>query len=147
MIDYDWINQRIALGGNILTQEDMDSLLFCGITDIINVQLENDEEKFLEGKNVNYLHIGVEDDNLPKEDSWYMQALQFSFKALIRPESKIYIHCMKGRSRSAAIVYTLLRALGFSATQTTEMMVIKRPSVELYKYQQSAEDSLGRLGY
>ena len=149
-VDFNWVNSRIAFGGHIKSQEDMNSLLAQGITHIVNTQVEKDDAPFLSNSpyDVDYLWVGTSDDHKPKDDFWYLRIIDFCLLALADSrKAKIYIHCAAGKSRSGTAVYAVFRAIGFSSAVVENLLISKRPVVTLEFYKASCEESLKRLGY
>src|SRR5579859_2091089 len=61
-MDITWITDRIALGGGIWNDENMAELVRMGISHVINMQIEFDDEPLAEPYGVMVLHNPTDDD-------------------------------------------------------------------------------------
>ncbi|MBI2820534.1 MAG: hypothetical protein HYX73_11190, partial [Acidobacteria bacterium] len=66
MVDYQFVTERLAIGGSIGTGENMRELARAGITHVVNMQKEFDDSLLTDGSGIEILWNGCEDDFLPK---------------------------------------------------------------------------------
>lgn len=146
MTSFNWVNDRLATGGRIDSQVDMDAMLTLGITHIVNCQAEFDDAQFLQGRHCTYLWNGCNDDTLPKPPELFKPTIEFVLKALTMPYTKIYIHCHSGSCRGPSAMLAVLRALGWADQDAFDMIKKVRPQADV-NYRQSVNDAVKVLGY
>ncbi len=150
-VDFNYINERMLIGGCIVNQKEFNDMQNLGVTHFLCLLSENEtfhDKNHTKKDDVNVKCISTFDDHSKKESSWFKDVIEFSNNALAVPSSKLYIHCFAGISRSALACYTVLRTLGFNLTQSQKMIKDVRPSVNFWdKYIESAEEALKELGY
>ncbi|MBZ5531659.1 MAG: dual specificity protein phosphatase family protein [Acidobacteriia bacterium] len=125
-MDISWLTERIALGGGIWNEDNMDELVQLGVTHIINMQIEFDDRPLAEGFDVSVLHNPTDDDFQPKPPLLFQQGVDFALEALEEAESKIYIHCAAGVHRAPMMALALLRVMGWPLTDAKELIQKRR---------------------
>jgi protein-tyrosine phosphatase len=125
-MDISWLTERIALGGGIWNEDNMDELVQLGVTHIINMQIEFDDRPLAEGFDVSVLHNPTDDDFQPKPPQLFQQGVDFALEALEEAESKIYIHCAAGVHRAPMMALALLRVMGWPLTDAKELIQKRR---------------------
>ena len=149
MLDYGWVNTRLAVGGHLNNDPSrLEELVNAGITHIINLQVEEDDAPLIQkcGANVQYLRVPMWDDHESKPNEFFHAVIDFSLGALVVPRTKVYIHCAAGISRSTSMVYAVLRALGWDSATASRLVIIARPIAQL-NYKQDADRAVHELGY
>jgi len=146
-VDFNFITNRVATGGFIISQDCLKELRSHGITHIINCCQEfDDSEHFDDQLWFPYLHVGVDDDGQSKSVKWFKQIIEFGLTALSLPKNKIYCHCAMGINRGPSATYAILRAQGLTKEQAELQLRVKRPDVEL-GYIWDADAAIAELGY
>jgi protein-tyrosine phosphatase len=140
-MDMTWITGRIAVGGGIWTDDQMEELAGQGVTHIIDMQIEFDDTKLAHPYGVKVLWNPVDDDFQPKPPEVFRRGVEFALSALDEPEGKLYIHCAAGVHRAPMMALAVLRALGYSLEDASELLESKRHVVDLADvYVRSVED-------
>ena len=129
-MDMTWITDRVAVGGGIWTDDQMMELVRQGITHIIDMQIEFDDTKLAEPYGVSVLWNPVDDDFQPKPPEVFQRGVEFAMNALDDPEAKLYVHCAAGVHRAPMMTLAVMRALGFSLEDATQMIESRRYVVD-----------------
>ena len=141
MVDYQFVTDRLALGGSIGTAENMRNLARAGITHVVNMQKECDDSQLVDGSGILVLWNGCEDDFLPKPADLFWKGVRFTLQALADPDAKVLFHCAAGVHRSPIMLLAVLRVLGFERRQAIDMISDARPQVNFPPiYLMSVED-------
>jgi protein-tyrosine phosphatase len=140
-MDMTWITDRVAVGGGIWTDDQMLELVEQGVTHIIDMQIEFDDTELARPHGVKVLWNPVDDDFQPKPPQVFRKGVDFALKALEHPNSKLYIHCAAGVHRAPMMTLAVLRSLGHSLEQASELLESRRNVVDLADvYVKSVED-------
>lgn len=129
-MDISWLTERIALGGGIWNEDNMDELVQLGVTHIINMQIEFDDRPLAAGFPVEVLHNPTDDDFQPKPPQLFQIGVSFALEALEDPGSKIYIHCAAGVHRAPMMALALMRALGWPLDDAMDLIQKRRWEVD-----------------
>ncbi len=141
MMDMTWITDRLAVGGGIWTDQNMQQVVRAGITHVIDMQVEFDDTDLAEPYGVEVLWLPVDDDFQPKPAELFERAAEFALRALDQPESRLYIHCAAGVHRGPMTALAVLRVLGWSSQDAMRLIERRRPVVDFAPvYVQSVED-------
>jgi protein-tyrosine phosphatase len=135
MLDYNWVNQRLAVGAGISNREDMEALCGAGITNIISMRTEVDDRKFRDGRSllaVGCLWLPQADDGSPRDPRQILEGIEYALEALKIMGSKVYMHCATGTNRGPTQCYAILRAMGFDQSTTIRMIREARPQVNFH---------------
>ena len=130
MLDYQFVTERLAVGGSIRTIEDMREIARAGITHVINMQIEFDNRSLSDGTGVRILWNGCDDDYLPKPPEVFWSGVLFALEALESAEGKVLFHCAAGIHRSPLMALAVLRVLGHVQQEAVGMIVRARPVAE-----------------
>jgi protein-tyrosine phosphatase len=130
-MDMSWVTDRIAVGGGIWTDEKMAEVARCGVTHIIDMQIEFDDTPLAAPYEIEVLWNPVDDDFKPKRPEVFERGVEFAIEALDRNGSKLYIHCAAGVHRAPMMALAVLRALGWSLDQARDVLESRRPVVDL----------------
>jgi len=125
-VDYGWnfITERIALGGSFAGPADAAALKAAGITHVINCT-ELCDPAYVEGQFAMLWPMPRQpDDGNPRTLDWFRQGVNFWRE---NEQSKIYVHCHAGMNRSASMVYALLRAMGIKPDDARHLIAVNRP--------------------
>ena len=140
-MDMTWITGRIAVGGGIWTDDQMDELVRQGVTHIIDMQIEFDDTELARPYDVKVLWNPVDDDFQPKQPDVFRKGVEFAIEALDVPDTKLYIHCAAGVHRAPMMGLAVLRALGYTLDEAMEMIESRRHVVDFADvYVRSVED-------
>ena len=146
-MDYSFVTGRLATGGGITTDQDVQALVKAGVTHIIDCRLDFDDSVLLRTHpSLSYLWNGTADDGQPKPPEWFGKSIAFALDALSHPKANVYVHCKAGVNRGPSTTYAILRAFGM-AGQLAESLIRKaRPQVGL-AYKNDANKAVAILGY
>jgi protein-tyrosine phosphatase len=141
MVDYQFVTERLAIGGTIGTAENMRELSQAGITHVVNMQKEFDDALICDGTGIEALWVGCEDDFLPKPAELFWKGVRFTLEALVDPEAKVLFHCAAGVHRSPFMLLAVLRVLGYERRQAMDLISDARPQASFPPiYIMSVED-------
>ncbi|HLJ26944.1 MAG TPA: dual specificity protein phosphatase [Candidatus Angelobacter sp.] len=136
-----WVTDRIALGGGIWNDQNMEELVRLGVTHIIDMQIEFDDRPIAEPYGVKVLYNPTDDDFQIKPPELFRRGVEFTVEALDEPQSKIFIHCAAGVHRAPMMTLAVLRVLGWSLKDATELIQRRRYVVDFADaYVQSVEN-------
>ena len=144
MADISFVTPWLAVGGAIVTEEDVLEILQQGITHIVNCRVGVDDNQLLRGR-TGYLWDPAPDDRKPKPLRWFMDAIAFTKAAIKDPGAKVLVHCTGGIDRSPSIAYAILRSMGHSEAEAEQAVLSGRPEARL-PYKQDAEAAIRALG-
>ncbi|HZQ24695.1 MAG TPA: dual specificity protein phosphatase [Terriglobales bacterium] len=125
-----WITDRIALGGGIWNERNMEEVARAGVTHIIDMQIEFNDTPLAEPHGIEVLWNAIDDDFQPKPPEVFRRGVEFALAALEEPGSKLYIHCAAGVHRAAMMTLALLCAMGWDLQQAMDMIEGRRPVVD-----------------
>jgi protein-tyrosine phosphatase len=142
-MDITWVTDRIAVGGGIWNDDNMAELVRMGVTHIINMQIEFDDEPLARPYPVSVLHNPTDDDFQPKPAELFQAGVEFAREALNQddPPGKVFIHCAAGVHRAPMMTLAVLRALGWPLEDACELIQKRRWVVDFADvYVQSVEE-------
>jgi protein tyrosine phosphatase (PTP) superfamily phosphohydrolase (DUF442 family) len=137
-----FVTKRLAFGSAIKTKAHVKKLKALGITHVINLRRDNNEqiEKFPA------LWLPFKVDFKPRPGWFYKRTLKFYRKAMRRRDAKLFVMCHHGICRSASLTYFFLRVSGRSRKGAERRVKAVRASARVVRaYRQSAENYLGRI--
>jgi len=147
LMDMSWITDRIAVGGGIWVDEKMAEVKALGITHVIDMQIEFDDTPLGERHGVAVLWNPVDDDFQEKPVSVFERGVKFAQDALSTDGAKVFIHCAAGVHRAPMMALALLRAMGHSLDEASEMIESKRYVADLADvYVRSVEKYMKKRG-
>jgi protein-tyrosine phosphatase len=134
-----WVgDERIAIGGTP-DAGTVARLSELGVTHVVNcrarpqVWLSRDlaAERAAFGA-ARVAHAPMWDFGRPQPPGLWADATRFAAQALDEdPEARVFIHCHRGRHRSAMVAYAVLRVRGHSAGDAASLVLAHRPGAEL----------------
>lgn len=129
MLDFDFITERVAVGGAIITRENFEGVLRAGVTHIINTQLEFDDRTLRRGGDheADILWLPLDDDLLPKPAEAFMTGVRYALQALEEPKARVLIHCASGIHRAPMLALALLRVQGLGRREAMALLQARRP--------------------
>jgi protein-tyrosine phosphatase len=133
-----WVSKRLAFGSAVTTWGHVEKLQALGFSHVINLRHGKHGKKVRQFKN---LWLPFHDDKRPRPKSFYRDALLFYRKAMRRPNTKIFLFCHHGISRSPSLAYFFLRIDGLSPTRAKSTVLKARRCARVVPaYQRSGED-------
>ncbi len=141
MLDFQFVTDRLAIGGTISTLENMRRIAQSGITHVVDMQLEFDDRTIVGETGVEVLWIECADDFLPKPTEMFWDGALFTLEALENPEARVLFHCAAGIHRSPMMLLAILRVLGYERENARRLIGSVRPQAEFPEvYLDSVED-------
>jgi len=129
-MDMSWVTERVALGGGIWNARNMAELAQAGVTHVVNMQIEFDDQPLAEPYGVRVLWNPTDDDFLPKPLDLLQRGVDFALEALDDPEARVYIHCAAGVHRAPMMTLALLCAMEWEVGAAMELVETRRPVVD-----------------
>ena len=140
-MDMTWVTDRIAVGGGIWNDDNMEELVRQGVTHIIDMQIEFDDRPLAEPYPVEVLFNPTDDDFLPKPPELFQAGVDFALEALDEPQGRVYIHCAAGVHRAPMMTLAILRVLGWSLKEAKDLIQDRRYVVDFAEcYVESVEN-------
>src|SRR5947209_17537968 len=133
-MDMTWITSRIAVGGGIWNEENMQELVRKGVTHIIDMQIEFDDRPLAEPHGVHVLYNPTDDDFQIKPPELFQRGVDFALEALSDDESKVYIHCAAGVHRAPMMTLAIMRVLGWSLDKANDLIQKRRYDVDFAEF-------------
>jgi len=130
MADYQFVTDRLAIGGAIWTSENMWEISRAGITHIVDMQAEFDDRAIAVGTGIEVIWVQCPDDFLPKPSEIFWDGVLFALEALHVPEARVLFHCMAGIHRGPMMLLAVLRVLGHGREDAIRMIAAVRPQAE-----------------
>ena len=125
-----WITDRIAVGGGIWTDRNMQELARAGVTHIVDMQIEFDDTELAKQRDIQVLWNPIDDDFQPKPPEVFQRGVDFATEALDREESKLFIHCAAGVHRAPMMALAVLCSLGWTPDAARILIEKRRPVVD-----------------
>ncbi|MBI2956922.1 MAG: dual specificity protein phosphatase family protein [Acidobacteria bacterium] len=140
MADFDFITERLAVGGGIWTPENFEAIIRAGITHIINTQIEFDDNslrlgglaaaRFGSNHEPEILWLAMDDDFGPKPAELFFRGVRFALEAQVRPEARLLVHCASGIHRGPMVALAILRVLGYARHDAVRVILTRRPQAD-----------------
>ncbi len=129
-MDMSWVTDRIALGGGIWNARNMEELVEMGITHVLNMQIEFDDQPLAVPFGIRVLWNPTDDDFLPKPPELLKRGVDFALEALEERDSRLYIHCAAGIHRAPMMTLAVLCALEWELEAAMVLIETIRPVVD-----------------
>lgn len=125
------ISANLWVGGAPTYDRDYEFILENGITAVVNIRAERDDDVDFYGRyGINYVRYMVPDIHVPEPDI-ITDAVDWVAMQVAEGRT-VLIHCAKGRGRSAALAAGyLMRELGMSYEAAEQRLDTKRPLTKL----------------
>ena len=142
-MDMTWVTDRIAVGGGIWNPQNMAELAQCGVTHVVNMQLEFDDRPLAAPFGVSVLWNPTDDDFLPKPPELLKRGGDFALEAMDDPNARLYIHCAAGVHRAPMMTLAVLCAMEWEIEAAMVLIETRRPVVDFADvYVESVRDFL-----
>ena len=129
-MDMTWITERVALGGGIWNARNMAELAQAGVTHVLNMQIEFDDQPLAEAHGMRVLWNPTDDDFLPKPPELLKRGVEFALDALDDPEGRLYVHCAAGVHRAPMMTLAVLCAMEWEVEAAMVLIETRRPVVD-----------------
>ncbi len=129
-MDMTWITERVALGGGIWNTRNMEELAQAGVTHVLNMQVEFDDQPLAETHGIRVLWNPTDDDFLPKPPELLRRGVDFALEALADPEARLYVHCAAGVHRAPMMALAVLCAMEWEMEAAMVLIETRRPVVD-----------------
>ena len=148
MPDYNWVTDRIALGGAVESLYDARKMEADGITHVLNLRTSQDEVPWFQKTKIHYMSNPSKDkDTKTKPPEWFDSSRRVIMATLLDPKARLLIHCQEGVNRAPSTLYFFLRSLGFSKNDVLDMITSARPKTKGgMAWNDDAEAALKELG-
>lgn len=129
-MDMSWVTERVALGGGIWNARNMEELAQAGVTHVLNMQVEFDDQPLAERHGIRVLWNPTDDDFLPKPPELLKRGVDFALGALDDPEARLYVHCAAGVHRAPMMALAILCAMEWEMEAAMVLIETRRPVVD-----------------
>lgn len=127
-----WAGPDLLVGGSICDAADMQHLRDNFKIDAV-LSVESERSDLGKGIGPYGVWLPFPDDGTPPEKVLVRNAIAFGGSVLMQ-KRKLYVHCQMGGSRSPAIAYAILRAIGFTSEQTLAAIRVVKPEYGEHAY-------------
>jgi protein-tyrosine phosphatase len=129
-MDITWVTERIALGGGIWNAQNMEEIARAGVTHILNMQIEFDDQPLAQRHGIRVLWNPTDDDFLPKPAELLRRGVDFAHQALGDPQGRLYVHCAAGVHRAPMMTLAVLCAMDWEIEAAMVLIETRRPVVD-----------------
>ena len=100
-----------------------------GITDIIDVRVEQTDEGFVLkfDSDMGYHWLGTDDDGRGQSDTWFDSIIAAALKARSNPDGKMLVHCHMGVNRAPSAALAIMLADGWDVVEALDRIRAARP--------------------
>lgn len=149
MADWNWITDRIAIGGEP-ARADVAAMLRQGITDVLDLRGEpragetGPHPELYEGTGIRYHYVPMLDRGGNQPARVFQEGVAIMAGVLADPSRRLLVHCQAGMYRSPSMVYAYLRYAGYRPDDAWQMIVRSR-TIARRQYVASAEAAVPSL--
>jgi protein-tyrosine phosphatase len=129
-MDISWVTERIALGGGIWNARNMEELAQAGVTHILNMQIEFDDQPLAAAHGIQVQWNPTDDDFMPKPAEMLQRGVDFALGALEDPNARLYVHCAAGVHRAPMMTLAVLCAMNWEMEAAMRLIETRRPVVD-----------------
>jgi protein-tyrosine phosphatase len=133
-VSFNFVTERLIVGGEISSKADVDQLVAEGITHVIDMREEFDDDT-LNDHRITILWLPQVDDGTMRPLGQYRKGIQFALPALSSANTKVFCHCSAGVNRGPTMCYAILRAFGLPPEEAISRIREARPEVVFYVVQ------------
>jgi dual specificity phosphatase 3 len=132
LTDQLWIGGDLATsdtgGVTALALAQLDEIEAAGITDIVDLRLEWNDESWVEARKprLRYHWLGVDDAGQHMPDEWFASGTQVVLDS-IAAGGRVLIHCHRGVNRGPSMAFAVLLRQGHEAIAALELIRERRP--------------------
>ena len=144
-LSWNFITPRLATGGGITVEGDVQELADQGITHVIDTTDAEDDAPLIT-HSMAYLYNPTADDGTHKEPAWFGTSLTFALPVFAVPRAKLYAHCTAGMNRGPSTAYAIMLALGWDGPGALALIKTKRLGASV-AYAADAVRAVSALGY
>ena len=136
-----FVTPQLAIGGDLNAYDDtlasaqLDDLLRLGITHVLDVRLEWDDEQTFADRapHVRYLHHGMDDAGQAVPPEWFEGAVGFAEDAWREDADAVVLaHCHMGINRGPSLGFAVLLALGWDPVEAIAAIRKARPVANVW---------------
>lgn len=128
------VTDRLWIGGDLevfdpdLSFAQLDELDDAGITDIVDLRLEWDDEEWVTAQmpHLRYRWLGVDDAGQAMPDEWFEVGTAHVVRQL-NSGATVLVHCHMGINRAPSMGFAVLLALGWDPIEALDLIRAKRP--------------------
>ncbi len=138
------VTDRLILTGDLhadptLALAQLEGWVANGVTDVIDLRGEHSDEDLVatHAPGIEYVWLGTHDDGGSQSDAWFYMGIAAALDALEDPNRTVLVHCHMGINRAPSMVFAILLALGWDATDALEAIRSARPIANIL-YAESA---------
>lgn len=129
-LDYNWVTERLAVGGAVWNAKNMRKLADEGITHVVSLQANLDDSEIVGNTGIQVCWVPCHDDCQEKPPELFQRAIDFALDAYKEPHSRIYFHCAAGEHRGPMMLLAFLGALGMPLTESAQKIHEARPKAK-----------------
>ena len=126
--DAAFVTDRLLVGGDLdgidpdLARAQLADLINSGVTHILDTRLEWTDQEYLtrHAPQIDYLHLGVDDDGGTLPDHWFDQAVAWVDAAMGKPAARVLVHCHMGVNRSPSLAFGYLLHAGHGVREALD---------------------------
>jgi protein-tyrosine phosphatase len=123
-----WVSKRLAFGSTIQKWEDVRRLHELGVTHLVNLRCKRYRTKL---RSFHQLWLPFPDNKKPRPYRYHCDAMRFYRKAMRTPNTKVFVMCHHGISRSASLTYFFLRVDGLTPASAKNAVLKARPQARI----------------
>lgn len=136
-----FVTATLAIGGDLnayddtLATEQLDDIVRLGITHVLDVRFEWDDEKVFAERapHVRYLHHGMDDAGQAVPPEWFERVVSWAEEAWRDdPDAVVLAHCHMGINRGPSVGFAILLALGWDPVEAIAAIRRARPVANVW---------------
>ncbi len=141
----DFVTPYLAVGGDLPADDDeavrdaADLVEVGGVTHVLDVRQEAQEELWTLTSGVTYRWAGIDDAGQRVPDAWFEDIVTWALDVLTEPGSRLLTHCHMGINRGPSAGYAVLLGLWWDPIEAIKTIRRARPVANVWY----AEDALG----